>query len=203
MTQPRQRRRRADPDQRRAEILGAALEVFAERGYRGASLAAVADRVGLTQQGLLHYFPTKDALLIEVLRLRDRLDVPATGTADRQVDVARLVEHNTTQPGLVQSFTVLSAESVTDGHPAKEYFTQRYAHLRTHLAAEIRLELGDAESLPAGLSDTDAATLLIAVMDGLQLQWLLAPTEIDMPTLVAAFMRTLRATPAAPRHSRG
>ncbi|MFF3148912.1 TetR/AcrR family transcriptional regulator, partial [Streptomyces sp. NPDC057927] len=52
---------RARSEERRAEIVRAALEVIAERGYRGASMASVAERVGLTQQGLLHYFPTKDA----------------------------------------------------------------------------------------------------------------------------------------------
>src|SRR5689334_3100833 len=88
------RRRRADPEQRRADILAAALEVFAERGYRAASLAAVAERVGLTQQGVLHYFPTKDALLIEVLRLRDQLDMAAAGVSHRLADIEALVAYN-------------------------------------------------------------------------------------------------------------
>ncbi|WP_249026692.1 helix-turn-helix domain-containing protein, partial [Amycolatopsis pretoriensis] len=53
---------RARGADRRASIVRAAFEVIAERGYRGTSLAAVADRVGLTQQGLMHYFPTKEDL---------------------------------------------------------------------------------------------------------------------------------------------
>src|SRR4051794_27783964 len=188
-------RRRAHPDQRRAEILAAALEVFAERGYRGASLAAVAERAGLTQQGLLHYFPSKDALLIEVLRLRDALDVRADpDSPGGMADLERLVRHNATVPGLVQSFTVLSAESVTDGHPAKEFFTERYANLR----ADIAQNLAESGELPAGLSPTDAAPLLIAVMDGLQLQWLLAPTEVDMPALVTAFLQLIKRAAAQP-----
>ena len=70
---------RVRSEERRAEIVRAALEVIAERGYRGASLAAVAEKVGLTQQGLLHHFPTKEALLVAVLEERDQWDaVPAT-----------------------------------------------------------------------------------------------------------------------------
>ncbi|WP_334666572.1 helix-turn-helix domain-containing protein, partial [Streptomyces cyaneofuscatus] len=65
---------RARSEERRAEIMRATLEVIAERGYRGATLGAVAERVGLTQQGLLHYFPTKEALLVAVLEDRDRWD---------------------------------------------------------------------------------------------------------------------------------
>jgi AcrR family transcriptional regulator len=185
-------RRRARPGERRQEILTAALEVFAARGYHGASLAAVAERVGLTQQGVLHYFPSKDVLLREVLRLRDELDVRVmTATSNgRLADIERLVAYNATRAGLVQSFTVLSAESVTEDHPAREFFTQRYRQVRSELARLIRAELGDP--VPSGVSAADAAALLVAVMDGLQQQWLLEPDSIDMPALVAAFNQLLR-----------
>lgn len=185
------RRRRGRPDERRAEILAAALKVFAERGYRGSSLAAVAERVGLTQQGVLHHFPTKDALLIEVLKLRDEIDAQtfmAGGATLAQVE--KLMEHNATQPGLVQSFTVLSADSVTENHPAKDHFTSRYAAVRAAVAQALRAELGD--ELPGGITPDQAATLMIAVMDGLQLQWLLDPEEVDLPTLFRAYTTLIR-----------
>ena len=186
MTHPR---RRARPEQRRAEILAAALEVFAERGYRGASLAAVAEKVGLTQQGLLHYYPSKDALLIEVLRRRDEIDSGVFSPAHTFSQIEQLVALNAARPGLVQSFTVLSAESVTEGHPANPFFVERYARVRALIAEAIRTELGD--DLPASLTPEQASSLLIAVMDGLQLQWLLHPEEIDMPQLVHAFTQLL------------
>jgi len=193
MTHPRRRLR---PEQRRAEILDAALEVFAERGYRGASLAAVADKVGLTQQGVLHYFPSKDALLIEVLRLRDEIDAVAfTPTGNGLEMMEKLVSHNATLPGLVQSFTVLSADSVTDNHPAKDFFTERYRTMRATLVEAIRREFGD--QLPGGLSHEQAAALLVAVMDGLQLQWLLDPGEVDMAAVFQAFGALLRSAATA------
>ncbi|WP_044473486.1 helix-turn-helix domain-containing protein, partial [Streptomyces turgidiscabies] len=58
---------------RREEILAAALEVFAERGYRRASIDAVAERAGLTRQGVLHYFPSKKRLLHALLQRREDL----------------------------------------------------------------------------------------------------------------------------------
>jgi AcrR family transcriptional regulator len=189
MTRPL--RRRAQPEQRRAEILTAARDVFAERGYRGASLAAVAERVGLTQQGVLHYFPSKDALLIEVLRRRDAMDKATDANEPAGLhDVERLVAYNATQPGIVQSFTVLSAESVTENHPAKPFFVERYRDVRVRIAEAIRAELGD--ELPAGLDAEGAASLLIAVMDGLQVQWLLSPDEVDMAALAGRFVALLR-----------
>ncbi|MFB8137331.1 TetR/AcrR family transcriptional regulator [Streptomyces mirabilis] len=179
---------RARSEERRAEIVRAALEVIAERGYRGASMASVAERVGLTQQGLLHYFPTKDALLVAVLKERDQWDaVPDT---QWRVDLlASLVEYNAMRPGIIQTFSALLGESVTEGHPAREYFTERYARVRASMAAVLRAEYG--ERLPNGLTPERTAPLLVAVMDGLQFQWLLGPESVDMPGAFRDFLALL------------
>lgn len=179
---------RVRSEERRAEIVRAALEVIAERGYRGASLAAVAERVGLTQQGLLHYFPTKDALLVAVLQERDQWDaVPDTRW---RVDLlASLVEYNAMRPGIIQTFSALLGESVTDGHPAREYFSERYTRVRASMAEVLRVEYGDR--LPNGLTPERTAPLLVAVMDGLQYQWLLDPESVDMPGAFRDFLRLL------------
>ncbi|MFJ4198716.1 TetR/AcrR family transcriptional regulator [Streptomyces sviceus] len=177
--------------ERRAEIIRAALEVIAERGYRGASLAAVAERVGLTQQGLLHHFPTKDALLVAVLEERDRWDAVPNGSW--RVDLlASLVEYNAMRPGIIQTFSALLGESVTEGHPAREYFTDRYSRVRASMAVALRTEYGDR--LPNGLSPERTAPLLVAVMDGLQYQWLLDPETVDMPGAFRDFLRLLGET---------
>ncbi|KAB2977070.1 TetR/AcrR family transcriptional regulator [Streptomyces sp. SS1-1] len=175
-------------EERRAEIVRAALEVIAERGYRGASLAAVAERVGLTQQGLMHHFPTKDALLVAVLQERDRWD--AVPDSRWRVDLlAALVEYNAMRPGIVQTFSALLGESVTDGHPARAYFSERYTRVRASMAEMLRAEYGDR--LPNGLTPERTAPLLVAVMDGLQYQWLLDPASVDMPGAFRDFLRLL------------
>ncbi|MEI5524276.1 TetR/AcrR family transcriptional regulator [Streptomyces brasiliscabiei] len=179
---------RARSVERRAEIVRAALEVIAERGYRGASLAAVAERVGLTQQGLLHHFPTKEALLVAVLKERDQWDaVPDTPW---RIDLlVSLVEYNAMRPGIIQTFSALLGESVTEGHPARDYFTERYGRVRETMAAVLRAEYGDR--LPSGLTPERAAPLLVAVMDGLQYQWLLDPAGVDMAEAFRDFLTLL------------
>ncbi|MFC8507506.1 TetR/AcrR family transcriptional regulator [Streptomyces sp. NPDC057411] len=183
---------RARSEERRAEIVRAALEVIAERGYRGASLGAVAERVGLTQQGLLHYFPTKEALLVAVLEERDRWDT--SGGRDRgpwRLDLMEsLVEYNAMRPGIVQTFSALLGESVTEDHPARAFFTERYAQVRESMAEVLRAEFGD--ELPGGLSPERAAPLLTAVMDGLQYQWLLDPDAVDMGASFRDFLALLK-----------
>jgi AcrR family transcriptional regulator len=186
--------RTARSEERRADILRAALEVIAERGYRGASLGSVAERVGLTQQGLLHYFPTKEALLVAVLQERDAWDTSGgPGRESWRLDLLdSLVEYNAMRPGIVQTFSALLGESVTDGHPAREFFTERYAQVRASMATVLRMEFG--ERLPGGLTPERAAPLITAVMDGLQYQWLLDPEAVDMPAAFRDFLRLLYGT---------
>ncbi|MFC5216797.1 TetR/AcrR family transcriptional regulator [Streptomyces coerulescens] len=179
---------RVRSEERRAEIVRAALEVIAERGYRGASLGAVAERVGLTQQGLLHYFPTKDALLVAVLQERDQWDA-VPNTRWRMDLLASLVEYNAMRPGIIQTFSALLGESVTEGHPARAYFTGRYLQVRANMAEMLRAEYGDR--LPNGLTPERTAPLLVAVMDGLQYQWLLDPESVDMPGAFRDFLTLL------------
>jgi AcrR family transcriptional regulator len=183
---------RARTEERRAEIVRAALEVIAERGYRGASMAAVAERVGLTQQGVLHYFPTKDALLVAVLKERDQWDA-VPGQRWRLDLLGSLVEYNAMRPGVVQTFSALLGESVTEGHPARDFFTGRYEEVRASMASVPRAEYG--ERLPGGLPPERVAPLLVAVMDGLQFQWLLDPEAADMPAAFRDFVALLGGGP--------
>ena len=51
------------PEVRRQEILKAALDLFCEKGYEGASIADLARRLGISQGLCYRYFPSKRALL--------------------------------------------------------------------------------------------------------------------------------------------
>ncbi|MGW9173048.1 TetR/AcrR family transcriptional regulator [Streptomyces decoyicus] len=184
--------REAQRAERREALLEAAMELIAERGYRRTSLAAVAERAGLTQQGLLHHFPTKELLLVGVLEARDRWDLASAAAASdtlRTDALAQLVDYNATRPGIVRTYTVLSADSVTEDHPARAFFESRFRTVRASMAEVLRAEYGD--TLPGGLTPERAAPLLTAVMDGLQLQWLLDPDEVDMPAAFRDFLALL------------
>jgi len=60
-------RRVINRDRLEADIIAEAVRVFAEYGYEGASVAAIAENVGLSKQNLMYYFPTKQALYQRVL----------------------------------------------------------------------------------------------------------------------------------------
>lgn len=50
-----------------SEVLDRAVGLFAERGFAGTSLKDVADAVGLSRPAIYYYFPSKDALLEELV----------------------------------------------------------------------------------------------------------------------------------------
>jgi AcrR family transcriptional regulator len=55
-------------DQRRAQMLHAALEIISERGYADTRIADVAERAGVSPALVIYYFKTKDHLLTEAIR---------------------------------------------------------------------------------------------------------------------------------------
>ena len=182
--EPAARSPRAVGARRREEILGIAVETFATRGYHNASLAEIAERAGLTQAGLLHHFRSKTALLSSVLELRDNSEIEQLGP-ERPRGIAFLnhlvdtVRRNAEREGIVRLYTVLSAESVTEGHPAQEFFRERYDGLRV-MVTEALCEACELGEVRDDLDVEGVASAVIAVMDGLQVQWLLAPQSVDM-----------------------
>lgn len=161
--------------------------MFGESGYRGSSLRDIAERAGITHPGVLYHFPTKESLLLEVLRRRDALDseavAPATGLAEleRLVSVARL---NAERRGIIELFATLSAEATSPDHPAHAYFTERYERVVAGVRAAYE-ELAASGGLRDGIVPDDAARQWVALMDGLQIQWLLDAEGTDMPRVLA------------------
>ncbi|MCT9819775.1 TetR/AcrR family transcriptional regulator [Microbacterium sp. W1N] len=181
---------------KREEILTRALDVVGRQGVRGASVKEIAEAVGLSQAGLLHYFDSKEELFTEILRKRDELDqlTSAGAAADPEAAFLRVVRHNAEVPGLVELFSRLAVDAADPRHPAHEYFLGRSAALRAELTASVI-----ASGVPA--ADPEAVARLIqAVTDGLQLQWLLDPS-VDMAATLETFFALLRpggAEPGAP-----
>jgi AcrR family transcriptional regulator len=171
---------------RREEILRVALDVFGRSGYRGSSVREIAAQVGLSETGVLHHFGGKVALLEAVLGARDQADAREHGflRAFGRDSMRSLVDHNQRRGGVVRLFTTLAAEASDPDHPAHGWFRQRYAKVRSQMAGE--LDAHDGPVLPSEV----AAQLIVAVMDGLQVQWLLDP-DVEMVPAFDAFLGLL------------
>lgn len=179
---------------RRESILVSAFNVFAKSGFRGGSLKQVAEQVGMTEAGILHHFKSKSALLIAVLEYRDADSQATFLPMNTTVSGAEFIEHwlgliryNMANPGIVELFCILSAEATSNDHPAHNYFKERYKSVAGITTAYFNI-LQQEGMLRNGLESVDLAKTLIALTDGLQVQWLLDPSW-DMLESHRAFFR--------------
>lgn len=183
--------------QRRKQILEAASIVIQQYGYSRASLADIANLVGISAPSLLHHFKTKDELLIALLDYRDDVSRRATSTSFDEAGEARLShlvetsEANSKNLVLTQLYSVLLGESLTEDHPAKEFFVSRFEGLRPRVAEGVADAVGDPSISDQEIEEVAAG--IIAVMDGLQYQFLLDNSSVDMSAVTERVIRALMA----------
>lgn len=175
----------------KAEVIAKATEAFAERGYTGTSMREIALAVGMTQQGLSHHFASKEALLEAVLKHRDEASLQHYGTLQLgAVETLRAVALDVVErSGLIQLTTMLAAEAITPSHPAHEFFKEHFAAARGVFTRLITRGQADGEirdDIPAD----QLATLVVAVFEGLQVQWLIGP-DVDIVGSVETALKVL------------
>jgi AcrR family transcriptional regulator len=165
---------------RRQLILEAALAIFGQNGFRGGSLSQISEAVGITEAGILHHFKTKGNLLIAVLEYRDALGQQVSSISSDMDGLEfvrswfKLVEFNISMPGIIELYCVISAESTSAQHPAHDFFKIRYENV-IHVVENAMRDLGKSGYLRDGVDPLRAARALVALSDGLQIQWLLNP----------------------------
>lgn len=181
---------------RRAQIVSAALDLFAGQGYDATSLASVARAAGISQPGLLHHFRGKEALLAAVLSERDQrafeaveIDRAYTGTAvERALEVAdEMVAWNARNRELARLGHLGAAH-----HPpiATQWARERSNRLRQQLAGVFRNGIADGTVRTSADPDLVAAFVLAGVA-GLESQWLV-DEDFDMVGAMREFTAMLR-----------
>lgn len=181
---------------RTEEIIEKATQLFGEYGFQGTTLSLIAEGVGLTEPGVLHYFPSKIHLLQGVLEYHEQKDLDKYSAllgADKLSEaeffalLIELVDQNEKVPGLIQLFTVLVSESIRGDHPSHEYFVQRYRRAREIYVNQFQNIY--PTQIRSDVNLNELASLIMAVMDGLQIQWLLDPGKVDMIASFRLFSR--------------
>lgn len=189
-----ERTRQPRGDLRRQQIIDAAVELFASRGYRGTGVAALAERVGMTATGLLYYFGTKERLLREVVAERDRME---TIDPNREFPLAltlsslrELGHHNVETATLTRLYLVLGAESLDDDDPLHDFFVERYALAREFVRALLNDEKAQGRMRPD--VDVDQIALeVIAMITGLEYQWVSDPARVDFAQAMETYIDQL------------
>jgi AcrR family transcriptional regulator len=183
--------KRLPAEQRRATLVGAASELFAERGYDHASLDELAARVGVTKPIVYRHFASKKDLYLELLALH-RDDLLSTLAREMTVPdplsdrVPRVADawfrHVETHPfAWAMLFRDVTGDPDISAFHAQMRDTARSA-IAGLLAAEPALRLEPAILEPV-------AEVLRSAMTGLALWWL-EHRHLPRATLVAAIEQT-------------
>jgi AcrR family transcriptional regulator len=165
---------------RRREIVEAASRIFARYGYAGGSLRQIANDVGVTPAALARHFDNKYGLLQAVLvRWEEENDRQFAGAQGLEYfrRLPSLVEYHATEPGLIELLLTLATEATDPQHPARDWAVERYervVNLGVRYLREAR-ELGEIGAMTDEQIETEARGVF-ALMDGMQLQWLLDPS---------------------------
>ena len=179
--------------ERRRAIVEAAIEHFAREGYRGTGIAAIAEAAGVTTGGLLHHFGSKEGLLVEVLKERDReairafVELGRGSVADDFDDWVDVAVWNEDRAVLAALYTVLLAESIDKEHPAHIYMQERNATVRDLLRTTLQNGV-DSGELRSDFDINRKADEIHAFMEGAQLSWLYAPKKKALTRLVRGYL---------------
>jgi AcrR family transcriptional regulator len=171
---------------RREEIVATATRVIAEEGYRQTSLRRVADELGMQPSHLLHYVGSRHGLLEAVVTAWDARNHELAAPEDDYLTTWLAgTRRNLDVPGIVHLYTTFSAEAAAPDHPSHDFFVQRFRRLHAALTTELT-RCRDEGRYVGPWDVATAATAVIALSDGLQLQWLV-DREVDLVgTLQAA-----------------
>jgi AcrR family transcriptional regulator len=167
-------------------ILDATLRLVATRGIHGMSLDLLAVEVGVAKSSILWHFGSKEGLLLRVVErvfeqtargpAREILALPtleerSAATWRFYVD---LVRH---RPEVRRLVLYLIFEAVEERPELRERLRQLYRGMRELFADGFR-------GVGAGPEQCRRlATLSVATLDGLFLQWLLDPDALDLDAL--------------------
>lgn len=169
------RRTREAAALRRARIIEAAIGLFGERGYYGFTIQELGKRCGLSNPGLLHYFPSKLDVLLHVLAEMETRESEfmeplvqqarlETGSKALVLTILRALGlRAAAHPEYLRVLVELQAESLSPDHPAHDWWLRRDAITRAFIAGLLAPHVPQPE---------DVARQVLALMDGYCTQWL-------------------------------
>ena len=191
---------------RRQQILDVALDVLGEKSLENSSLDEIAGSVGITRQGLLHYFGSKENLIVAVLEERDVRDVAAgmsdhDPTASLDDNLVRSVDRTKASPGLARLYTAFAAAATDPTHPAHGFFRQRYEAIRQTTRRGLEAAIRE-DRIDPSIDVEVASQQILGILDGLQLQWLLDP-DLDTEDALRSAVRAFLPPPSSTQPIRG
>ncbi|MBA4186709.1 MAG: hypothetical protein C0467_01700 [Planctomycetaceae bacterium] len=174
---------------RREEIMDAAEAIIAERGIDELSLGKIEDRAGMSRGQLTYYFPTRESILLAVYdrMLRQMIRAILAGDGPKPMtgrawDCFRfaLGDHlkpATPERGKEQLFTLLFTflARINQRTDYRDKLSEMYRGWREHIAADV----ADSVPEPRPVKPKVAASMIQALLQGLEIQLMIDPDAFD------------------------
>ncbi len=182
-------------ERRREEILQSAISVISEHGFHGATLRAVGKELGLEPAHISYYFGSREGLIRAVVERWDASNEPLPGGGDLLDTYADAIARNQEIRGIVQLYLAFAVEAAQEDHSAQSFFRDRFRAAVMGLTVAIARAQGDGR-VRANIDPERAARRLVALADGLQLQWLL-DADVDVMGEIDDALQDLMVAPTA------
>lgn len=203
---------RKTAEERRTEIVETAVRLADELGPDRLTTEAIAKEVGLTQPGIFRHFPRKQEIWEAVAgwvgaRLRERW-AAADRAADTPEERLRALLHG--QLDLIRTVpaipAILFSRELHAGNEAlRNAFLRLLTEFRGVVAGHVRAGCRDGRFRP-DLDPDDAASLVVALVQGLAVRWSLSGRRFDLAAegdrLLTLLIEGLAARPDAMEASR-
>lgn len=190
--------RKLDPirhEEKRQEILAAANRCFERSGLKGASISDICKEAGISPGHLYYYFQSKDAIiatLSEAWLSRTRERFEGLSALEGNVAAALVVEIGRLAPSGPNSGTELVFEILAEStrNPAMGEIIQAHSRSLRAIIADVLRTGQKRGDVRADLDVEQAATVAVAVVDGLKALSLRAP-QADRQPAAALFQNML------------
>ena len=183
----------------RAELIAAGIEVFAERGYHGATMEDIAAAARTTRGALYWHFEDKEDFLVALLegiikrRAREKIDeTPLEGSALELLVTSFIgyADANFRMPWFNRLIILVGLDAENIGPRIRNLMRQALAPNRYFLARYIRYGQQTGEFRED--IDADQAGEVLAIFRvGLVASWYMDPDAFDVRRTARAFIQTL------------
>jgi AcrR family transcriptional regulator len=192
-----------DRSRKREQILKAALSVFAEKGYEGATIADIAERASVAKGLVYDYFESKEDLFSRLFdrvfgHLESELEVPPPLDGDPVEAIVHRAREILLQYESVGSDVNVIAQFWARGQAEgaggrfMEAWKERYRSCRERVAVLLE-KAREAGTVRKDVDVRSAAWAVVAMIDGSVLQWLHREDRVSLVGEATKGLRTLLA----------
>jgi TetR/AcrR family transcriptional regulator, fatty acid metabolism regulator protein len=182
---------------KRNEILKAAIEVFAKKGFNSASINEVAVKAGVASGTVYLYFKNKDDLLLQAMKtmMDTNLQEIKSKIANVEKPIDKLflfffhhVEMFVKRPSMARFLMVelRQSEEFYKKHPTYN----PYKEYREYIEQLVSLAMQDGTTKP--YNPSTISFIILGFMDNLVTEWLINPEQVDMESTILEMREILK-----------